>query len=258
MTVFFSQPDAGWAATPLTGLAGAIATNVVTTVKNAGQNAPRSLQRVIGPSEMGVPCVRRLAYKLCDWPAVNADGDPWASIIGTAVHTWMEATFAAENRRLGQERYVIERRLHIQGNIYGHADLFDRATGTNMDWKCVGLDRLDKYRKNGPGEQYRIQAHLYGMGQQNAGETVNDVCVVFLPRGGRIDGLHVWTEPYDRAVAEQALARMDNVLTALTHLDPPTNPQAWGMFPATDSFCTFCPWFAPGSTDASKGCPGAA
>ncbi|WP_222871945.1 hypothetical protein [Nonomuraea sp. PA05] len=255
--VAFSQPDAGWASPPLSGLAAAIATNVVTTVKQAGANAPRSLQRTIGPSEIGTPCVRRLAYKLCDWPEVNNDSDPWASIIGTAVHSWMEETFAAENRRLGQERYVIERRLQIRGNIYGHADLFDRATGTNMDWKCVGLDRLQKYRKDGPGEQYRIQAHLYGLGQENAGEAVNDVAVVFLPRGGRIDGLHVWTERYDRSVALAALDRLDNVMTALTHLDPPENPQAWAMFPASDAFCTYCPWFAPGSTDASRGCPGA-
>ncbi|MEV4837767.1 hypothetical protein AB0K05_24815 [Nonomuraea sp. NPDC049486] len=257
MTVSFSQPDAGWASPALSGLAAAIATNVVSVVKTAGQNAPRSLQRVIGPSEIGTPCVRRLAYKLCDWPETNTDSDPWASIIGTAVHSWMEQTFAAENRRLGHERYVIERRLHIRGNIHGNADLFDRATGTNMDWKCVGLDRLDKYRKNGPGDQYRVQAHLYGLGQENAGETVNDVAVVFLPRGGRIDGLHVWCEPYDRQVALAALDRLDAVMTMLTVLDPPNNPPAWASFPAADAFCTYCPWFQPGSTDASRGCPGA-
>lgn len=257
MTTAFSQPDAGWATPALSGLAASIATNVVQTVKQAGLNAPRSQQRAIGPSEIGVPCTRRLAYKLCNRPQVNADGDPWASIIGTAVHSWMEATYAAENRRLGHERYVIERRLHIRGDVYGHADLFDRATGANLDWKCVGEDRLKKYRKNGPGDQYRIQAHLYGLGQENAGETVNDVAIVFLPRGGRIDGLHVWTEPYNRAIAEQALDRLDNVWTALIHLDPPANPQNWALFPATESFCTFCPWFAPGSTDASRGCPGA-
>ncbi|MFB4276062.1 hypothetical protein ACBJ59_12260 [Nonomuraea sp. MTCD27] len=259
MTIAFSQPDAGWATPTLSGLAASIATNVVQTVKQAGQNAPRSLQRTIGPSEIGTPCVRRLAYKLCDWPEVNKDGDPWASIIGTAVHAWMEDTYKAENERLGVERYVIERRLHIRGNIYGNADLFDRSTGCNIDWKCVGEDRLKKYRKDGPGEQYRIQAHLYGLGQENAGEHVNDVSVVFLPRGGRIDGLHVWCEPYDRNVALAALERLDNVLTLLhvPDFDPGVNPNAFGAFPTSDAFCTFCPWFAPGSKDASKGCPGA-
>ncbi|MET7333296.1 hypothetical protein [Nonomuraea sp. NPDC005650] len=257
MTIAFTQPDAGWATPPLSGLAAAIATNVVSTVKQAGARAPRSLQRVIGPSEIGTPCVRRLAFKLCDWPEVNTEGDPWASIIGTSVHAWMEDTFRAENQRLGHERYVIERRLHIRGNIYGSADLFDRAHGCNIDWKITGPDRVKKYRQHGPGDQYRIQAHLYGLGQENAGEHVNDVSVVFLPRGGRIDGLHVWTEPYDRSIALAALDRLDNVMTTLTHLDPPNNPAAWSMFPASDAYCTFCPWFQPGSTDASRGCPGA-
>lgn len=255
--VAFTQPDAGWAVTPLTGLAGQIATSVVQTVKHAGSRAPRSLQKVIGPSGIGMPCTRRLAYTLCDHPAVNTGGDPWASIIGTAVHAWMEETYKAENQRLGQERYLIEKRLHIRGNIYGSADLFDRATGTNLDWKIVGPDQLTKYRKNGPGSQYEVQAHLYGLGQENAGEHVNDVAIVFLPRGGRIDGLHVWCEPYDRSIALGALERMDNVLAALHALDPPVNPQAWAMFPAAESYCTFCPFFQPGSTDLNQGCPGA-
>ncbi|WP_326637312.1 hypothetical protein OG884_26625 [Streptosporangium sp. NBC_01755] len=252
----FTQPDAGWAATPLTGLAGAIATSVVQTVLHAGAHAPRSLQRVIGPSEIGMPCTRRMAYKLCDHPAANTSSDPWASIIGTAVHSWMEQTYAAENARLGRERYVIERRLHIRGNVYGHADLYDRDLKVNNDWKVVGPDRLKDYRSKGPGPQYEIQAHLYGLGQENAGEQVEHVAITFLPRGGRIDGLHVWTAPYDRSIALGALERMDNVLAALTALDPPNNPTAWAMFPATEAYCTYCPFFLPGSTDLSAGCPG--
>ncbi|MFJ2029449.1 hypothetical protein [Streptosporangium sp. NPDC087985] len=272
----FSQPEAGWATPALSGLAATIATSVVQTVKHAGAHAPRSLQRVIGPSEIGMPCVRRMAYKLCDWPEVNTSGDPWASIIGTAVHAWMAETYeakdeyaseifhqsmpqryAAENARLGRKRYLIEKRLHIRGNIYGSADLYDRDLRTNLDWKIVGPDQLKKYAKNGPGPQYEVQAHLYGLGQENAGEQPEHVAVVFLPRGGRISDLHVWTAPYDRGMALAALERMDNVLAALDALDPPNNPQNWAMFPATSSYCTFCPFFLPGSTDPSKGCPGA-
>ncbi|MEU3162920.1 hypothetical protein [Streptosporangium sp. NPDC006930] len=252
----FTQPAAGWAATPLTGLAGAIATSVVSTVKHAGANAPRSLQKVIGPSGIGMPCTRRLAYTLTDQPPINTGGDPWASIIGTAVHAWMADVYEAENRRLGAERYLVEKRLHIRGNIYGSSDLFDRGTGAVIDWKVVGPDQLKKYAKQGPGDQYRTQGHIYGLGQENAGEVVNDVAIVFLPRGGRIDGLHVWSEPYDRSIALAALERMDNVLTALSALDPPNNPDAWGLFPATESYCTFCDYFLPGSTDLNKGCPG--
>ncbi|MFF4412138.1 hypothetical protein ACFYY8_06365 [Streptosporangium sp. NPDC001559] len=255
----FSQPDAGWAATPLSGLAATIATTVVQTVRDAGANAPRSRQRVIGPSEIGMPCTRRMAYKLLDWPEVNTSSDPWASIVGTSVHAWMAETYEAENRRLGWQRYLIEQRLHIRGNIYGNSDLFDRDSSVRavIDWKVVGDEQLKKYRKNGPGPQYETQGHLYGFGQEQAGEQVDNVAVVFLPRTGRIDGLHVWTAPYDRSIALGALERLDNVLTALDALDPASNPQNWNLFPATEAYCTYCAYFQPGSTDLSRGCPGA-
>jgi hypothetical protein len=253
----FTQPATGWTAPPMTGLAAEIATGVVTTVRQAAAGAPRSQQRVIGPSEIGVPCVRRLAYRLMDWPAANTASDPWAATIGTAVHTWMADVYTAENRRLGRERYKVEQRLHIQGNIYGSADLYDRDLRVNNDWKIVGLDRLKDYRSKGPGAQYEIQAHLYGLGQENAGEHPEHVAITFLPRGGRIDGLHVWTAPYDRSVALAALERLTNVTGVLMGLEPDKDPGAWQYFPATESYCTYCPFFLPGSTDLSKGCPGA-
>lgn len=255
--VAFQQPPAAGQLTPAPdGLAGQIATQVIDTVKRADASAARSLQVALGPSEYGIPCTRRLAYKLLDWPTVNTDTDPWASIIGTAVHAWMEQTYSAENARLGYERYLIERTLQITPNLRGHSDLFDRDLGVVIDWKVVGLDRLKKYRANGPGEQYRTQAHLYGLGQQLAGERVEHVAIVFLPRGGRIDGLHVWTEPYDHRIAIEAIKRVDTIRSLLLHADPEANPAAWALFPTADAHCTYCPMFLPGSTDLSVGCPG--
>lgn len=253
----FTQPAQMGVTPALTGLAKNIADDVVHNVLNAGANTPRTLQKVIGPSGIGMPCTRRLAYTLCDWQKVNSSADPWASIIGTATHSWMAETYEAENKRLGRERYLIEKRLHIRGNIYGNADLYDRDIRTNNDWKIVGDEPLKKYRAHGPGPQYEVQAQIYGFGQEQAGELIENVAVTFLPRNGRISGLHVWTAPYDRNVALAALERMDNVLGALDALDPPNNPGTWQMFPATESFCTYCPFFFPGSTNLSQGCPGA-
>ena len=256
MTITFRQPAAGWADPALDGLAGQIATEVIGTVKQAAATAPRSLQAAIGPSEVGIPCARRLAYRLLDWPEVNADTDPWASIIGTAVHAWMAETYEAENRRLGRERYLIERTLQITPSLVGHSDLFDRDLGCVMDWKVVGLDRLKEYRRKGPGEQYRTQAHIYGLGQQLAGERVEHVAVVFLPRGGRIDGLHVWTEPYDSAVAVEAIRRLATIRDLVHTIDPEANPNTWALLPTADAYCAFCPYYLPGCTDLSAGCPG--
>lgn len=253
----FAQPDAGWQRPPLEGLAGTLATTVIETVKHAAANAPRSLQTAPGPSELGTPCTRRLVYKALDWnPKPNRDTDPWASVIGTSVHAWMAQTFEAENERLGRQRYLIEHRVHLPYGISGSTDLYDRDERLNNDWKCVGLDKVRAYRRDGPGDQYRAQAHLYALGLQLAGEHPENVAITFLPRGGRIDGLHVWTEPYDPQIAVNALKRYQSARDFTLFLDPEQTPANWALLPTADAYCAYCPWFLPRSTDLSEGCPG--
>lgn len=253
----FRQPDAGWQNPPLEGLAGTLATHVIETVTQAAAHAPRSRQAAPGPSELGTPCRRRLVYKTLDWdPKPNTGSDPWASIIGTSVHAWMADTFTAENARLGRQRYLIEHRIHLPYGVSGSTDLYDRDTATNADWKVVGPARLKDYRRDGPGEQYRTQAHLYALGLQLAGENPGHVAIVFLPRGGRLDGLWTWTEPYDPKVAVAALQRYQAARDFALCLDPEQNPQNWALLPTADAHCAYCPWFLPGSADLSQGCPG--
>lgn len=252
----FAQPAAAFVKPPTDGLAAA----VIDTVKQAAAGAPRSQQAAVGPSELGTPCRRRLGYRAIDWePKPNSDTDPWAATIGTATHAWMAETYAAENRKLPQfqhVRYLIECRVQLPGGISGSCDLFDRDIATVIDWKITGLPRLKEYRRNGPGQQYRTQAHLYGLGMQIAGEFVERVAIVFLPRGGRIDQLHVWTEPYDPQVAVNALKRYQAIRDFHTTIDPEQHPERWALLPTADAHCTYCPWYLPGSADLSKGCPG--
>jgi hypothetical protein len=257
MTTMFQQPAAGQYRPPVEGIAGHITTDVIGTVKAAARRAPRSLQIAVGPSQLGTPCTRRLAYQILDWdPKPNSDADPWASVIGTSVHAWMAAAYEEENRQLGHQRYLIEQRVWLPGGITGSSDLYDRETGVNNDWKVTSLDNLKKYRRDGPGPQYRIQAHLYALGMQLAGEKPEHVAITFLPRGGRIDGLWVWTEPYIPQVAVDALRRYQDTCTAIGMLIPDTAPERWAMFPTADAHCLWCPWHLPGSADLSQGCPG--
>lgn len=251
----FQQPDAGWSKPPLEGLAGEIATRMIEVVKRGDAEAPRSRQVTLGFSEYGIPCDRRIGYKLLDWPKANTSTDPWASIIGTAVHAWMADVFTAENKRLGRERYVVERRVSIAGRP-GNCDLYDRDPAVVTDFKVVGNDKLKAYRTNGPGRQYRTQLHLYALGQQLAGETPRHVSIVFLPRGGRIDGLHVWTETYKPEIAAQAIKRVEAIRSFHITLDPETHPERWVLLSTADAHCTYCPYFLPDSQDLSKGCPG--
>jgi len=253
----FAQPEAGWIRPPQPGIAGQLASSVIETVKHAASHAPRSLQTEVGPSELGTPCVRRLAYKLLAWDQANADTDPWASVIGTAVHAWMAATYSDVNRQLGRIRYLVERRVPLPGMPHGGStDLYDRDMRLNNDWKVTGMDKLRQYRRSGPGQQYRVQAHAYGLGLQLAGETPEHVAITFLPRGGRVSDLHVWAEPYDPLVAVEYLKRYQATRDALAALDPEANPERWAMFPTADAHCSWCPFHLPMSADLSKGCPG--
>jgi hypothetical protein len=244
----------------------ALAERVGGLIVDAALHAPRSLQKRIGPSEVGDPCERKLSYKLLDWPEVpGRDHDPIASVLGTSFHSWMEEKFTERQTLLedGRPRYKVEERVTVldsaieTARITGSSDLYDRLTGTVFDWKLVGKSSLDKYRRNGPGDQYRKQGHMYGLGQENAGETPTRVAIVFVARYHELL-IHVWTEPYDRQIALDALARLDRIQARLLDLDPESHPETWADIPtSTDAKCRFCSWMKPGSTDLSTGCPGA-
>ncbi len=68
-------------------------------IRHAAANAPRSLQSALGPSEVGLPCRRRLAYRLLDWldEKPNPDSDPLPSTMGTAYHAWLAEAFERAN-----------------------------------------------------------------------------------------------------------------------------------------------------------------
>lgn len=246
----------------------ALAQRVGSLIVDAANNAPRSLQKRIGPSEVGDPCDRKLAYKLLDWPETAAGGDPIASVLGTGFHAWMEEVFTARQTFLADgktPRYKVEERVTVRDSpleaakLTGSSDLYDRATGTVYDWKLVGVSSMDNYRRKGPGEQYRTQAHLYGLGQENAGETPQRVAIVFVGRYHELR-VHVWTEPYNRDIALDGLARLDRIRQHITAPEAAHGNYSsgwWSAIPTSEQAkCRFCPWLKPGSTDLAAGCPG--
>ncbi len=259
-TQTFRQPDAAQVQPPATGHAGLLTSHVTAVMHAAMKAHPRSQQAAPGPSELGTPCTRRLAYKIMDWARPNDDLDGWLATIGTSVHAWQAEVFqhADEGREPWdpQCRYLVEHRVHLPGGITGSCDLYDRELATVLDWKVSSLDRIRKYRTSGPGQQYRVQAHLYALGLQAAGETPRHVAICFLPRSGLLSGLYVWTEPYDPQIAADALGRYQATRTALIELDPETHPDRWALFPTANAHCNWCPYHLPQSTDLGKGCPG--
>lgn len=242
-----------------------VATELFGIVADAVTNSPRSLQTRIGPSEAGSPCHRRIGYTLAGTPRVNIAGMAWKPAVGTAVHAmFADIIAAAEVARAGGDPYA--QRWHVEERVGagtygpdgvtldGSCDLFDAWTGTSFDWKFTTRNRIrEHYRPHGPGDQYRVQAHLYGLGWARRGHPVAHVAVIFMTRDGEYTDRHVWHEPYDEKVALGALRRLDETAYLLHDLGPAiTLP----MLPMAESYCGNCPWWSRGATDPTRACPG--
>lgn len=234
-----------------------IAEQLREVVTEHDQRAPRSQQTALGPSEIGEPCPAALARKLMGEQRVNARSDPWPAIVGTATHAWLAEAFHAANQRLGRIRYLVETRVQIRAELAGSCDCYDADHGgVAIDHKVVGETAMRSYKRDGPSAQYRAQIHLYGMGLANLGLPVSTVAIAFYPRGGMLSGLHVWTEPYDPAVAQAALDRHDQILEAACALGLDHTPGNYAHLPiVTGHRCTFCPYFSPG-VEIGRACPG--
>lgn len=233
-----------------------IARALQNAVIDASNNAPRSRQRALGPSEYGDPCARRLAYKLMDEPKTNTDSDPWASIIGTATHAWLADALIADNQRCGETRWLVEHRLDIRPGLTGSCDAYYAPRCAIVDHKVVGPTKLREYRISGPSEQYRKQVHLYGYGYARLGLPVHEVAIAFYPRAGQLSGLHVWSEPYDQQIAVDAMGRVDQILEVAVALGVDQHPDRYTAIPRQPGRgCLYCPWMRPGA-DRGDACPG--
>lgn len=220
-------------------------------VRNHDASRPRSLQKRIGPSDVGTPCARRLMYRLVNVDPVNTDSDPWAAIVGTAVHEWLRAAADAENERLGRDRYLTEVKVTLPGYMTGSADLVDLDTNTVIDHKVVGAAALKRVKAGAVSEQYRTQLHIYGLGLQLAGVPIEHVAIAYWSRSGALKDALFWTEPINHELVEAALRRLD-ALKELASLGPAALP----LVPTADAFCLYCPHYLPAATDLETACPG--
>jgi hypothetical protein len=208
-------------------------------------STPRHLQIELGPSELGHPCPRRMAYALSNDPVprCNPQWDPLPSIIGTATHTWLADAAVLANTELGRDRWLVEQKVYPADWLPGHADLFDTDTGTVIDWKVPGANQFG-ILKTKMNPVYRAQAHLYGKGFVRAGHTVNTVAIMLLPRGGTLSGAHLWSEPYNEKIADAAMGRRNQILAQLKVFEIHEHPERYEWFAKDGYQCLFCPWFA--------------
>lgn len=232
-------------------------------ITEEASNSDRNLQRALGPSELGVSCDRQVVGKLAGLPTTNHVVDPWPSVVGTAVHAWLDGALRSHNNRYGIARFIPEQRVHPMPGHSGTADAYDGSEQALIDWKCLGDDSLAKVRSAaGPPRKYRVQLLLYRLGYRNLGIPVEKVVLMALPRTrSTLDGMYAWeyqitegaadkllTEVFDQTAARKVLARM--VSAGQVGIgDIPIDPD-------TDE-CYFCPFYRPQSRhDAGPGCPG--
>jgi hypothetical protein len=244
-------------------------------VKDYAARAPRTLQKHLGPSELGEPCQRQKVMKMAQLTRVSNVHDPWASVMGTAGHAYVEDMYKWDNdRRIKQG---------LQGNWYaerrvcpdpdpatgepgpfshpGTADLYDIENKALVDHKFLGKTSLAKLVKHGPKTVYYIQFLLYRRGYQLLGYEVNRVVLLAWPRTeSYLDNMYVWEHTptaeddalVDRVLAEAAHLEKVAPLVQAGHLnimDIPASP--------SDDSCSWCPLYRPQSArDHGYGCPG--
>lgn len=231
---------------------------IVTTHAN---NAPRSLQRFLGPSELGSPCDRQVAGKMARLTYTNHVADPWASIMGTAGHMWMEKCFDAENIRAAMFRWVTERRVYPHPDHSGTGDLFDLYESAVVDWKFLGSTTLPKLRNDGPPRRYFVQILLYALGWRLLGLPVKRTVLVAWPRTkSTMDDMYVWDHeivPADALLIDQVFRQTEarKIFAAgiaegrIALHDVPATP--------SDDECYFCPFYRPEAARGGPvGCPG--
>jgi hypothetical protein len=224
----------------------------------ANHRSERSQQTALGASEVGVTCLRRLGYRIAGIAEKNPDQDPWPAIVGTAVHSWLEDAVNRfeEVHRLG--RWETEMTVHPSSTVKGHTDAYDKEFFAVIDYKNPGTTAMTEIRKGYISQQYIDQIMLYGLGHVRAGRRVDRVALIFFPRAGYLSGSYVWSAPYDQALAEAALEKVQKVAGGLIYYKVMDNPDNWEKIPATPSKdCSYCNWYKPDVASASDaGCPG--
>jgi hypothetical protein len=228
---------------------------------------PRSMQVRLGPSELGTPCQQQIARKLAGAPRRPTTAPMWAPWQGTAVHAEMEKVLEFWNSSAGRARWLAEDDLAIDAEIRGHGDAYDTDTDTVVDWKHVGTTALKALRAakragKPPREQisqeYRVQAHLYGIGHERKSRPVKHVRLVLLARSWQYDDSDEWTEAYDPAVAFWAVDRYYATKDMLAALNVTEHPDLIAAVPASPSAdaCKWCPFNRPGRPSDWAGCAG--
>jgi hypothetical protein len=187
---------------------------------------------------------------------VNFSADPWPSIVGTSIHTWLADTVVAYQKEFGDEGWLSELEVLASDWLPGHVDLYYK--GVVLDLKNPSRDNAKRMRKEGIEPVYTTQLQTYGRGVKRSGRPVHRVGVLMLSRDGNLRDMWCRTWAYDDVFVDQALTRITDLGDLLIDLDVENHPERWNQVAPTPSrLCGWCKfWNRDLRAPSDKGCPG--
>lgn len=159
-----------------------------------GASRPRSQQRESGGSQT-FGCRAESVLRLTGVPP----SDPrlsWPALVGSALHSVLEAAAGPG--------VLTEHKVTYKG-IVCTVDRFDPATKTLTDYKSVAdAGAVAVMKRTGPKRRQLAQINLGAAGLIDAGEDVQNVELLYLPRNGNLEQSWLWSAPFDRGFADEA------------------------------------------------------
>lgn len=184
-------------------------------IADIAQPDDRSRQVKIGPSGLGDPCDHCVAETMAHQlhPERYVPDEPnLRTLTGTAWHQFLEQRFVGSKWDEVQHHREMKKlrvgTIEGYGEIVGTADAYSPEFATVVDFKTGVKASLNKKKRNGLGQTYDYQRHIYGKGIENAGLPIKFVANLFIPTDGFFMS-DIWYDiaEYDPTKADRALAR---------------------------------------------------
>lgn len=194
-------------------------------IRHYDASRPRSRQSAehrLGVSDVG-GCPQYAVLMIRQAPFTDAP-DPWAAVMGTAVHHVTE-----QARAFGDPDVITDAELTVTMpngvELTGHPDAIDQRENSITDDKSV--DGVGVVRRAGPEDKQRWQVAMYAKGAVDAGLLEPDplIRLVWLDRSGKDSDPVVWQKVgYDEEIVE-ATEWLDDVIYHVQHqLDADKTP----------------------------------